>query len=228
MSLLHRNHRACLRALPAAAALAMALAAPQLHAQAAPAVSAAPTAAAAPTPAPAATAVPAAGGTVHELQQLIQSQKLVEMRTAYNGNFGTSMLYHPEKMTFYVAMFQQKNFWRVVKTTSKARADAVFRDFNRETDTMAQAELKIIQLDAQKDMAEKSIAESEARLRGLEADLAIQRQQEQQARALQQAANEQAKALDVEQRAMRMRLNELQRRIDSLEAQTNAVQAKKR
>lgn len=228
MSLLHRNHRACLRALPAAAALAMALAAPQLHAQAAPAASAAPAAAAAPTPAPAATAVPAAGGTVHELQQLIQSQKLVEMRTAYNGNFGTSMLYHPEKMTFYVAMFQQKNFWRVVKTTSKARADAVFRDFNRETDTMAQAELKIIQLDAQKDMAEKSIAESEARLRGLEADLAIQRQQEQQARALQQAANEQAKALDVEQRAMRMRLNELQRRIDSLEAQTNAVQAKKR
>ena len=228
MSLLHRNHRACLRALPAAAALAMALAAPQLHAQAAPAASAAPAGAAAPTPAPAVAAVPAAGGTVHELQQLIQSQKLVEMRTAYNGNFGTSMLYHPEKMTFYVAMFQQKNFWRVVKTTSKARADAVFRDFNRETDTMAQAELKIIQLDAQKDMAEKSIAESEARLRGLEADLAIQRQQEQQARALQQAANEQAKALDVEQRAMRMRLNELQRRIDSLEAQTNAVQAKKR
>lgn len=221
MSLLHRNHRTCLRALPAAAALAMALAAPHLYAQAAPAASA-------PTPEPVAAAVPAAGGTVHELQQLIQSQKLVEMRTAYNGNFGTSMLYHPEKMTFYVAMFQQKNFWRVVKTTSKARADAVFRDFNRETDTMAQAELKIIQLDAQKDMAEKSIAESEARLRGLEADLAIQRQQEQQARALQQAANEQAKALDVEQRAMRMRLNELQRRIDTLEAQTNAVQGKKR
>ncbi|WP_428853174.1 DUF2968 domain-containing protein [Imbroritus primus] len=223
MSLLHRNHRACLRALPAAAALAMALAAPQLHAQIAPAA-ATPAAA---TP-PAAPVAPAAGGTVHELQQLIQSQKLVEMRTAYNGNFGTSMLYHPEKMTFYVAMFQQKNFWRVVKTTSRVRADAVFRDFNRETDTMAQAELKIIQLDAQKDMAEKSIAESEARLRGLEADLAIQRQQEQQARALQQAANEQAKALDVEQRAMRMRLNELQRRIDTLEAQTNAVQGKKR
>lgn len=228
MSLLHRNHRACLRALPAAAALAMALAAPQLHAQAAPAPSATPALASAPASVAPAAPASTAGGTVHELQQLIQSQKLVEMRTAYNGNFGTSMLYHPEKMTFYVAMFQQKNFWRVVKTTSKARADAVFRDFNRETDTMAQAELKLIQLDAQKDMAEKSIAESEARLRGLEADLAIQRQQEQQARVLQQAANEQAKALDVEQRAMRMRLNELQRRIDSLEAQTNAVQGKKR
>lgn len=218
MSFLPRHHRVRQRVLPAAVvALGLACAAPALYAQAS-----------APAAAPAtASSAPAAGGTVAELQQLIQSQKLIEMRTAYNGNFGTSMLYHPEKMTFYIAMFQQKNFWRVVKATSQARADAIFRDFNRETDAMAQAELKIVQLDAQKEQAEKAIVESEARLRGLETDLAIQRQQEQQARALQQAAAEQAKALDVQQRAMRMRLNELQRRIDALEAQTNPLASKK-
>lgn len=224
MSHMHRNCRQPSRLLRLAAATLVA-ATSLAYGQTA-------TTASAPAASPASAAQsqsqPAAGGTVHELQQLIQAQKLVEMRTAYNGNFGTSMLYHPEKMTFYVAMFQQKNFWRVRKATSQARADAIFREFNRETGSMAQAELKLIQLDAQKDRAEKSIAESEAKLRGLETDLAIQKQQQQQAQALELAAREQAKALDVEQRAMQMRLGELQRRINTLEAQTNDASVKRR
>ncbi|WP_175729220.1 DUF2968 domain-containing protein, partial [Burkholderia ambifaria] len=71
-------------------------------------------------------AQPAAGdgagttqSTIDELQQQIQSHALTEMRTAYNGSYGASLLFNIKDGTYYVALFQQKAFWRVIKTSNE-------------------------------------------------------------------------------------------------------------
>src|ERR1700761_2188198 len=68
-------------------------------------------------------------GSVAELQQMIHDGKVMEMRTTYNGSYGASMLFYPDEMTYYVALFQQKKFWRVIKTQTDIKAEAIYADF---------------------------------------------------------------------------------------------------
>jgi hypothetical protein len=164
----------------------------------------------------------AAGGAVQELQQRMQAHELSELRTTYNGAYGASLLFAQNDLTYYVTLFQQKDLWRVVKTTNEAFAERLYNDFAKQTRAMADLELQRIRLEAQKERAERQIAAQEERLRGLRTDLDIQRQQQAQALERQKVARTEADALDAERRAARARVEALQRQIRELEAQVNA------
>ena len=152
----------------------------------------------------------------------MQAHELSELRTTYNGAYGASLLFAQSDLTYYVTLFQQKDLWRVIKTTNEATAERAYNDFVRQTRSMADLELQRIRLEAQKERAERQIAAQEERLRGLRTDLEIQRQQQAQAQERQKAARTEADALDVERRAARARVEELQRQIRALENQVNA------
>jgi len=179
-----------------------------------------PAAAATAAATPAASAAPSS--TVLELQQRMQAHELAELRTTYNGAYGASLLFAQSDLAYYVTLFQQKDLWRVIKTTNQAFAERLYNDFARQTRTMADLELQRIRLEAQKERAERQIAADEAKLQGLRTDLDIQRQQQAQAQARQKVARTEADTLDVERRAARARVDELQRQIRELEAQVNA------
>jgi len=177
-------------------------------------------------PAQAAPARPADGGqsassnsTMAELQQLIQNRTLNELRTTYNGNYGASLLFKADDLTYYVAMFQQKNFWRVVKTTSESQAEQTYKAFVEQTVQLADVDIRRIKLDAERAVTEKQIGANETRLNALQNDLSMQRQQEQQVAARQEQARQEAAALANERQAAREQLNTLQRQIRMLEEQ---------
>lgn len=173
-------------------------------------------------PAAARTEHPASNGAVFELQQRMQAHELSELRTTYNGAYGASLLFAQSDLTYYVTLFQQKDLWRVIKTTNEAFAERLYNDFAKQTRTMADLELQRIRLEAQKERSERQIAAQEEKLRGLKTDLEIQRQQQAQAQERQKVARSEADTLDVERRAARARVDELQRQIRALEAQVNA------
>lgn len=177
---------------------------------------------AAAAPAAARTEHPAPTGAVSELQQRMQAHELSELRTTYNGAYGASLLFAQSDLTYYVTLFQQKDLWRVIKTTNEAFAERLYNDFAKQTRTMADLELQRIRLEAQKERSERQIAAQEEKLRGLKTDLDIQRQQQAQAQERQKVARSEANTLDVERRAARARVDELQRQIRALEAQVNA------
>jgi len=157
--------------------------------------------------------------TMAELQQLIQNRTLNELRTTYNGNYGSSLLFKADDLTYYVAMFQQKNFWRVVKTTSEAQAEQTYKAFVEQTVQLADVDIRRIKLDAERAVTEKLISANETRLNALQNDLTMQRQQEQQVAARQEQARQEAAALANERQAAREQLNTLQRQIRMLEEQ---------
>jgi len=175
---------------------------------------ASPTPAAAPQPATA-----SANSTISELQQLMQSQGVSEMRTTYNGNYGSSLLFKPESRTYYVALFQQKNFWRVVKTTSDMQAEQIYKSFVGQTEKLAEVDIRRIKLEAEKSYTEQLIAAQETRLNALQNDLVVQQQQEQNVSVQQDQARQQAQLLSNKQQAARNELRGLQTRIRTLEAQ---------
>jgi hypothetical protein len=184
---------------------------------------AAPVASAPATPSGAAsTGSRASTSAVFELQQRMQAHELSELRTTYNGAYGASLLFAQSDLTYYVTLFQQKDLWRVIKTANEAAAERLYNDFARQTRTMADLELQRIRLEAQKERSERQIAAQQEKLRGLKTDLDIQRQQQAQAQERQKTARTEADALDIERRAARARVEELQRQIRELEAQVNA------
>lgn len=112
-----------------------------------------------------------AAGNVAELQQMIRGSDLTELRTTYNGTYGASMLFYGKEMTYYVALFQQKTFWRVIKTEDETRAEMIYKDFVRQTLQLSDVEIRRTRLEAQKAFTERMIALSQDRANRLQADL---------------------------------------------------------
>ena len=163
-----------------------------------------------------------AAGNVAELQQMIKGSELSELRTTYNGSYGTSLLFHGKEMTYYVALFQQKNFWRVIKTQDAARAEMIYRDFVRQTVQLSDVEIRRTQLEAQKAFTERMVALSQNRANRLQADLDVARQQQtivanqqQQTRAEAVALAQQKAAAQDQLRAAQRQVRELQRQLES-------------
>ncbi|WP_430388730.1 DUF2968 domain-containing protein [Dyella sp. 20L07] len=175
------------------------------------------------TPASApANATPAStvtAGSVTTLRQLMDDHQLAEIRTTYNGTYGASLLFQADKLTYYIALFHGKEFWRVMQTDSFEDAEKVYRTFASQTQELASVEIDAMRLDAGNKYAAKMIAQNEERLQGLQKDAAYQQQQARQVATLQEQAKQQAATLSSDLRSTSSQLDSMKRRISTLEAQ---------
>ncbi|WP_080401760.1 DUF2968 domain-containing protein [Burkholderia ubonensis] len=162
----------------------------------------------------------AAQGNVAELTRMLRDGKVVEMRTTYNGSYGASLMFDPREMTYYVALFQDKHLWRVIKSQDKSRAEMIYANFSQQTVQLSDIEIRRTELQAQKAFLERVIALSNSRAQQLQADLGIARSQQAEVAQRQKSAQEQTHALQIEKRAAQAQLRELQQQVQQLERQT--------
>jgi hypothetical protein len=157
--------------------------------------------------------------TSSELRQLMLSQSVNELRTTYNGSYGASLLFQKDARNYYVALFQEKKFWRVVKTASDTQAEQIYQSFVSQSEKLAEVENRRIKLEADNQFTEQQIAAEQARLLVLQNDAAIQRQQEKTVLAQQEQARGHAHLLSEDQQAAVQELRNLQSRIRFMEQQ---------
>ncbi|PCE26873.1 hypothetical protein BWP39_08790 [Paraburkholderia acidicola] len=160
-----------------------------------------------------------AAGNVAELQQMIRGSDLSELRTTYNGTYGASLLFYGKEMTYYVALFQQKNFWRVIKTSDETRAEMIYKDFSRQTLQLSDVEIRRTRLEAQKSFTERMIALSQDRASRLQSDLNVARQQQSIVSDQQRANQAQAIALSQQRASAQEQLRAAQRQVRELQRQ---------
>ncbi|CAM2187322.1 DUF2968 domain-containing protein [Paraburkholderia sacchari] len=158
-----------------------------------------------------------AAGNVAELQQMIRGSDLNELRTTYNGTYGASLLFYGKEMTYYVTLFQNKTFWRVIKTSDETRAEAIYRDFVQKTLQLSDVEIRRTRLEAQKVYTARMIALTQDHANRLQADLAIARQQQAIVADQQKQARTQANALQVEKAVAQDQLRAAQRKVQELQ-----------
>ena len=163
-----------------------------------------------------------AAGNVAELQQMIRGSDLKELRTTYNGSYGASMLFYPQEMTYYVALFQQKTFWRVIKTGDETRAEMIYKDFARQTVQLSDIEIRRTRLEAQKAFTDRMIALSQDRANRLQADLTVARQQQNIVDNQQQQTRAEATALAQQKSAAQAQLRDAQRQVQELQRQLDS------
>ncbi|AZY49888.1 hypothetical protein C0J09_12635 [Bordetella avium] len=176
-----------------------------------------------PAAAQAAPVAPCANSTATELQNLIQARQVSELRTAYNGSYGASLLFRPEDQSYFVALFQQKDFWRVIKTNSASQAETAYRSFVARSAELAEIEIRRIQLQAQYAQAEQQLAARSAELAALQADQALRQAQEEAVAARQAQSRQEAQVLGEQNQDLREQLRALQRQIDALQAEQMRV-----
>jgi RNase adaptor protein for sRNA GlmZ degradation len=167
----------------------------------------------------AARTAPAVRNTVEELRQLMDSQQLTELRTTYNGSYGASLLFNTATLQYYVSLFHEKEFWRVIKTDSVENAEKVYRTFVGQTEQLAQVYIDTTRLEAGKRYTENLVAYNEQRLRSLQQEADLQRQQAQQVSSSIQQAKQQAVSLSTDLRSSHTQLDQLNQRIQALQAQ---------
>ncbi|MYZ45355.1 DUF2968 domain-containing protein [Schauerella aestuarii] len=183
--------------------------------------------AAAQAPSLAATTTPPAS-TVSELQGMIQSREVAELRTAYNGSYGASLLFNAETLTYYAALFQQKNFWRIVKTSSERQAEAAYRSFVAQSAELAEVDLRRIRLQAENALAERTLSTRSELLSTLQADESVREQQAREVQTRQAQSREQANALAQQQKQAREELRAIQAQIDALQRRQQEIGSGKR
>ncbi|WP_354006912.1 DUF2968 domain-containing protein [Burkholderia sp. 572] len=163
-----------------------------------------------------------AQGDVAQLTQLLRDGRLTEMRTTYNGSYGASMLFDPTEMTYYVALFQDKNVWRVVKSQERPRAEMVYDNFVKQTAKLSEIEIQRTELEAQKHFLERVISVSEDKAGRLRADLDVARKQQAEVTERQRTTQRQARALEVENQATRIQLDQLRNEVGKLQRESEA------
>lgn len=179
--------------------------------------------AAAPTAQTPAAAALAPNSVVAELNSLLQAKALNELRTTYNGQYGASLLFKPDTLTYYVALFQQRQFWRAIKTTDYAQAEQVYRSFNRQTEQLSAVDIERIRLEAEQAHIQKEIGAESSRLEALRGDVVFQQQREREVQAAQEEVRQEASTLAAQQQASRDVLKALQRSIQVLETQQESL-----
>ncbi|MGY6238266.1 DUF2968 domain-containing protein [Burkholderia ambifaria] len=173
------------------------------------------------TASPASATDAAAQGNVAELTQMLQDGRIVEMRTTYNGSYGASLMFDQREMTYYVALFQDRHLWRVIKSQEKSRAEMVYANFVQQTVQLADVEIRRTELQAQKTFLERVIALQANRAQQLQADLSVARSQQAEVAQRQQSARQQTQALQVEKRAAQVQLRDLQEQVRQLQRQAD-------
>ncbi|MFP3554946.1 DUF2968 domain-containing protein [Paraburkholderia sp. SIMBA_049] len=161
-------------------------------------------------------------GEVADLMQLIHDGGLTEMRTTYNGGYGASLFFYAQRMAYYVALFQDKHFWRVIRTSDQARAESIYTGFARQTAQLADVEIRRAQLQAQKASIERVIGESQARAQRLQADIEVARAQEAKVADYQRQTQDETLALRDEKDKAQAQLRQLQQQVQQLQRQTEA------
>jgi chromosome segregation ATPase len=152
---------------------------------------------------------------------MIRDGRLTELRTTYNGSYGAALLYYPDEMLYYVALFQQKKFWRVLKTQNDARAEATYAEFSKSTASLGDTEIRRLKLEAEKAYADRLIASQQNRANRLQADLEVARAQQGQVAERQQEQQEAIRSLRAEQAAAQAQLRALQQRVNELQKQAD-------
>jgi hypothetical protein len=160
-----------------------------------------------------------AQGDVAELMRMIHDDNLSELRTTYNGGYGASLFFYPQEMAYYVALFQDKHFWRVIKTGDAGRAEAIYAGFVQQTVQLAEVEIRRTQLQAQKVYLRDVIALSEDRARSLQADLTVARTQQARVDDYQRQTQSEAAALNVDKERAQAQLRQVQSEVTQLQRQ---------
>ncbi|HXZ06874.1 MAG TPA: DUF2968 domain-containing protein [Paraburkholderia sp.] len=167
-------------------------------------------------------ASPDTQGYVAELIQMIHDSKLIELRTTYNGSYGATLFFYPDDLTYYVALFQDRHFWRVIKTPDDTRAETIYAGFVQQTAQLAEIEIHRTQLQAQNAYLDRVIALQADRARRLQADLEVTRAQQAQVNDRQREMQADAVALRAEKDKAQAQLRALQQQVQLLQRQNEA------
>jgi hypothetical protein len=96
-------------------------------------------------------------GAVATLTRLVTRGQVTTLRSSSAGNYRAQLLFCSEGLTYYVALFQNDAYWRVVSTANKRRAEFVYADFVTRTVRLSDVKDRQTELEAKNAATQRSL-----------------------------------------------------------------------
>jgi len=159
----------------------------------------------------------ASQGLLGELDTRMREGRVRELRTSYDGDYGASLLVADDTVVCYLALLHHRKLWRVFRFDDFSAAEKAYLRLAQQNAAWAREAILGEVLTAQQRELARLTQESEARAGALDRDVRVMQAQRRQMLEEQRAMREQVQAAHVENRAARIRLEQLHKHIRGLE-----------
>ncbi|AOY93310.1 hypothetical protein BKK79_16990 [Cupriavidus sp. USMAA2-4] len=159
-----------------------------------------------------------ASGLMGELQQRLQQGSVTELRSAVNGEYGTTLLLANEQLVCYVGQLYQNKIWRVLRFTALAPAEAAYQKANKQAEAMAAEGIRRQVLTTLQRQYDRAIQDAQAQADVLQGDLRTMQAQRKRMVDDQKTSQNDAQAAEIQSRAARIQLDKLQGEIRRIES----------
>ncbi|WP_434110123.1 DUF2968 domain-containing protein [Paraburkholderia caffeinilytica] len=162
------------------------------------------------------------GGNVAALTKLVAAGKVAEIESSSAAEYRVQLFLQGDGATYYVALSQQNEYWLVMTTPNYARAQSQYHAFVRRMVQLAAAHLLRVNLEMQNAAARRRLAETQALVERLQADLEVAQTQRDESDALQDITAQRIMMLRKDEESEHAMLADSARKIRVLQRQLNA------
>ncbi|WP_322045980.1 DUF2968 domain-containing protein [Paraburkholderia sp. J67] len=152
---------------------------------------------------------------------LAAAEELSTFRVFRSFDYSVTLLFHPNTLSYFVAMHQDNTLWHAFRAADLDSAGAVFHHLEEQATRLADGETRLAQLAAQNAMLTKQIEESEAHAERLRVDLQRHAEQDHRVSARQHQARKDVAQLEAQRIAAQAQLNKAHRTIHQLSVTSN-------
>lgn len=156
-----------------------------------------------------------------ELQERIANRTVRELRTCYDGDYGTTLMLADDQVLYYVGFLHGKELWRVFKFKSIEAAENAYRQNVQLSASLAAQYIKKQVSVAQRREADTQAQRAATQLEALNSEISNLRQQRRAMAVEQNTMRVEAQGAAIENHAAQLRLEQLQHQVQGVLQQLN-------
>jgi len=109
-------------------------------------------------------------GAVAQLARRTEQGKITSLRSTTADVYRAELSFFADGQTYYVALLQNGTYWRVVETSNRKRAEAVYVDFVARTVDLSDAQRRQTELEAANAATQRSLVQAQLRIEQIRVD----------------------------------------------------------
>jgi hypothetical protein len=161
-------------------------------------------------------------GAVAQLARRMEQGKVTSLRSTTAGVYKAELSFFADRLTYYVALLQNGTYWRVIETSNKKHAEAVYADFVARTVNLSDAQGRQTELEAANAATQRSLVQAQLRIEQLRVDFDNAQAQQEEVSTRQAQVAAQVTKLESDNQDAQNKLVQVKRQLVALQDLSDA------
>ncbi|SAL71904.1 signal peptide protein [Caballeronia udeis] len=161
-------------------------------------------------------------GAAAQLAQSTAQGKITSLRSTTAGVYRAELSFFADGLTYYAALLQNGTYWRVIETSNRKRAEAVYTDFVARTINLSDAQRRQTELEAENAATQRSLVQAQLRIEQLRIDFDNAQAQQEEVSTRQAQVAAQVTQLESDNQDAQHKLVQVKRQLVALQDLSDA------